>query len=928
MDESKITPESVLAALRASAPRAVHQGELTARLDARMHRAEVERVLDDLADAGLVRELPGRRFKLAERTPRSQPSGHAGSGARGRARGTDSKSRWERDSVGRVGDSGRASRGDEVRGKLSLTERGFGFVAADDGGADVFVPAPAVGGAMHGDRVRVRVRWTPKGREGEVVAIEERGVQRIVGILRRAGRAPVLEPEDARIRGPCAIEGRLPPGAEEGHLVLAHVLRPPETNRDPVVVRVVQNLGKAGVASVEIAAIKAREGIVEEFPPEVVAHAEALPEEVSEDDKARREDLRHLDLCTIDPEDARDHDDAVWAERTADGWRVVVAIADVSHYVRPGTPLDAEAAARGCSIYLPDRAIPMLPHQLSTNLASLLPGVDRLTMAVECHVSRAGAVRSFRYVEGVMRSRAKLTYETVAHALGLGDDLPSSPEAEAWKDRLAILLEVSEALRARRRRRGSLDFDLPEPRVTLDPESGEPVDVHRSRSHPGVRRAYAMVEDLMLLANETVAADLARRGVPTIYRVHGPPSPKKIEVFARLAAALGHELDEDALEDPRRLQRFLAEIEGSPMAQPLSMLLLRSMQQATYDVTNIGHFGLAAREYLHFTSPIRRYPDLAVHRVVRALFRGDDVREEEWLPRLAEWAAASSRLERRAMEAERDAIDVYRAILMRDRVGEVFEGTITGVQPWGVYVATDTPYVEILVNVETLSGGGESFDVDDLGIALVGRRSGRRFALGDRLSVELTSVNVSRRALLGRPAVAAARAVERHVVASEPQGSDAAPGADAATGEVGSHGQRGAVVRPTSRHERPRLAATSTRGKARSPRSEVTRDGRKPKLAAEARGRSARERGAGEDVGRGHESTAKRVGKQSARQSGAGSEKRRAAEEAQRRGKTTAKRVGKQSARQRDASSTKRGEAKPRAKLAPGGKGGRGGKRR
>jgi ribonuclease R len=830
MNESKITRQAVLAALRASAPRAMHQGELTAKLDARDQRADVERTLDELAEAGLVREFPGRRFKLAERKLRGEPAPYPPASA-GDGAGTSPPRRTQAEGRGRgrraedrVGAASRAMdrgagnrRADEVTGRLSLTGRGFGFVAADDGGADVFVPAPAIGGAMHGDRVRVRVRPTPKGREGEVVAVEERGVQRIVGILRRAARALVLEPEDARVRGPCAIEGRLPPGAVEGFLVLAHVVRPPETPYDPVVVHVVQNLGKPGVASVEIAAIKARDGIVEEFPPEVVAYAEALPDEVPEADKAGREDLRHLDLCTIDPADARDHDDAVWAERTADGWRVVVAIADVSHYVRVGTPLDAEAIARGCSIYLPDRAIPMLPHQLSTNLASLVPGVDRLTMAVECQVSRAGVVRSFRYVEGVMRSRAKLTYETVAHALGLGDDLPSSPEAEARKDGLAVLLEVSEALRAQRRRRGSLDFDLPEPRVKLDPETGEPVDVYRSRSHTGVRRAYAMIEDLMLLANETVAADLARRGVPAIYRVHGPPSPKKIEVFARLAAALGYELDEDALEDPRKLQRFLAEIEGTPMAQPLSMLLLRSMQQATYDVTNIGHFGLAAREYLHFTSPIRRYPDLAVHRIVRALIHGEDVREEEWLPRLSEWAAASSVLERRAMEAERDAMDVYRAILVRDRVGEVFEGTITGVQPWGVYVAADTPFVEILVNVEALGGGGgEPFDVDELGIALVGRRSGRRFALGDRLAVELTSVNVSRRELLGRPAASPT------ATAPDPRAAKAAatalPHEDESADDGPTGPRREAPVRPTSRHERPRLGAASTRGKARSTR--------------------------------------------------------------------------------------------------------------
>src|SRR5690606_1643465 len=392
----------------------------------------------------------------------------------------------------------------------------------------------------------------------------------------------------------------------------------------------------------------------------------------------------------------------------------------------------------------PDRVIPMLPHELSSNLASLVPNEDRLTLAVEAEVGPRGAIRKHRFIEGVIRSRARLSYQGVARALHFTEQAAPPHEAEKRLELLSTLWDVSVVLRARRRQRGSLDFDLPEPEIVLDDE-GEPIDIRRSRTDPGVRKAYGMIEDLMLLANEAVATDLSRRGVPAIYRVHGAPDETKIAIFAELASSLGYVLDEDAGEKPRKLADFLRRVEGTAHAQALSFLLLRAMQQASYDTTNIGHFALAARNYLHFTSPIRRYPDLAVHRIVRDLVHGRRIERGELLKKLALQAAAASPLERRAMQVDREANDLYRAILMKDRVGECFDATITAAAEHGAYVGFDAPLLAARVPIDTL--GDDWYELDSLGLRLVGRRSGHAFALGDRVTVRLDRVSIPEREL-------------------------------------------------------------------------------------------------------------------------------------------------------------------------------------
>jgi ribonuclease R len=536
----------------------------------------------------------------------------------------------------------------------------------------------------------------------------------------------------------------VPAEAKVGDVVDARIVRfPQDANERPGVV-VEGILGVQGITAVEVAKIKIRENVVEEFPPAVLAEAANIPQRVAPADKVGREDLRELDLCTIDPADARDHDDALFIERIkGGGFHVVVAIADVSHYVRLGTAIDDEAQARCTSIYLPDRVIPMLPHEISSNLASLVPKKDRLCLAVDITLDATGRVTHHRYIEGIMRSTAKLTYEGVADALGLTTEGGvKQPAARERVPMLQALLDLSRILRQRRLERGALDFDLPEPRVKLD-EQGEPIDVVRSRQDPGVREAYRVVEEMMLLANETVASDLSQRGIPAIYRTHGAPAAEKLETFCELATSLGEPLDAEAAQDPKQLTEFLARIEGEPAAPVLRYLLLRAMQQAIYGTDDVGHFGLAAKHYLHFTSPIRRYPDLAVHRVVRALARGEFVDGALLLPMLRKMAARSSQLERRAMTVERDVVSLYRCLVMRDKVGEEMNATISGLDETGFYASIDSPFVDVFVPCERLTD--DYYAVDRLGVRLVGQRGGRVFEMGQPITIRVVSVGLERR---------------------------------------------------------------------------------------------------------------------------------------------------------------------------------------
>ncbi|MFO0694840.1 MAG: VacB/RNase II family 3'-5' exoribonuclease [Polyangiales bacterium] len=782
-----IDTNDILDVLRERAPRALHVAEIASRLGLpKQEKDRVSAALDRMVEEGSATEMPGNRYRLPKgkrplpvppppertKTDRPKKSHVVEPRPRGRADGPRSSA----PGAGRVGGGDRFAGGDRssaprsfqgrgqgddrfgaprmqplvmVRGVLTLHPRGFAFVAADDGGPDVFVPEPYVGAALHGDRVEVDARPSARGREGAVIGILARRDPRITGSLRHDHGRWNFFPDDPRLRAPMHVQGEIPAAAKQGDAVVAELVVFPQRVEDRATVVVKEHLGVQGLTAVEVTKIKIREGVVEEFPEPVRLEAKRVPASVSDEEAASRTDLRDVGLVTIDPDDARDHDDALWGERTERGFRLLIAIADVSAYVREGTAIDAEAMARCTSIYLPDRAIPMLPPEISSNIASLVPNKDRLCLAVEVELSKHGDIRSYKFVEGVMRSRARLTYGSAARALGLTKEGTKQKEADKHLPTLEALLEASRVLRKKRLARGALDFDLPEAKVKLDRESGEPVDVERSRKDPGVREAYRLVEEMMLLANEIVAADLTERGVPAIYRVHGRPDDKKIQIFCELAHSMGHDLDPEDASDPKILAGFLSHIEESPEAPVLRYLLLRSMQQASYDVNpDIGHFGLAARDYLHFTSPIRRYPDLAVHRVVRKVVRGEAIDGAMLWPRLRMMAAESSRLERRAMSVERDVVKLYAAILMRERVGDVFDASISAVESHGFHVTLDAPFVECWVPLEELPH--DRYELDDLGLRLTSW-SGHSYGLGDRIRVRIRNVGLERREVVAVP---------------------------------------------------------------------------------------------------------------------------------------------------------------------------------
>jgi ribonuclease R len=701
--------------------RPLHVAEIAQKLDVdQTLQPGLTAMLDDMVLSGAVRAFPGHRYKIGNEAPPEE----------------------KRERTIR-----------ERNGTLTVNARGFGFVSGGaPGEPDVYVTQEMLHGAMHGDTVTVRVfRTSSRGPEGEVSKVIRRQQKRIPGVLRRKGKSAWLEPDDARMRGPIPL-GKVEQG-DDGDAVIAVITRYPERHDELPEAELAQVLGRAGDPKVEIEKVLAREEIVEGFPSDVVEEARKFGDHITDAQMEGREDLRPLPLLTIDPVDARDHDDAVYVRRATehDGEEAAyvawIAIADVSAYVQPNTALDEEAKKRSTSIYLPDRAIPMLPRELSTHLCSLVPNEDRLCLAVEVILDATGTPLRHRFVEGVMRSRAKLSYEDVARALGFTDDAPPTATAKQFLPAAQIAWELSSILRTRRMRRGALDFDLPEPKVVLN-EHGIAKDIVRARKDPGVKKAYNLIEELMLLANEVVAEDLAGRTVPTVYRVHATPDETKVERFANLATSLGMSFDPEHAKDPKALGKFLRVIATHPQAAVLNTLLLRAMKQATYDVVNIGHFGLASRAYLHFTSPIRRYPDLVVHRAVHRLCQEKSQEKSDTATEaLKEAALLASQNERKAMEVEREVVDLHRALLMRNRIGEHFEGTVSALVGSGAFVALDEPYVDVMVKYEAL--GREPYELDDEGLCAIGQRSGDVVRLGDRMVVRVDDVSIERRQVYG-----------------------------------------------------------------------------------------------------------------------------------------------------------------------------------
>ena len=631
-----------------------------------------------------------------------------------------------------------------VKGKIQRFGEGFGFLLMPEG-PDVFIPPHKMRGAMSGDVALVRiVRERRGGRpEGEVLKVLERGRVFYTGTFHGTRRFGLVEPDETSLPPEIPVPKGWADGARDGDKVVFRVVG----RRRALQARIVEVLGRADDPKVDLLVVLRKFELPESFPPEVEAQAEKLRSLPFPPSGKKRLDLRDQLIFTIDPWDAKDFDDAISIERTPVGYRLGVHIADVSFYVRHGDPIDREALDRGTSVYLIDTVVPMLPHTLSSDLCSLKPGEDRLTFSVLFELDLEGRPVRVRIRPSVIRSRARLTYEDAQALIDGGEPDPEGPTVflgkktkEAVRQALRTALELAKKLRHRRWERGSLDFDLPEPYIEVTP-GGEVTDirvVERTWSH-------RIIEEFMILANEAVARFLSERDIPTLYRVHEPPDPRKVREFLELAeAVLGIELPQPEKVTPKTLQRVLEAAQGREEEKLLNYLLLRSLMRARYSVENVGHFGLASPMYLHFTSPIRRYPDLVVHRITKKALRGKARRDPQWVEYLERVAAHATAMEQRAEEAEFELIDLKKMEFMKDHIGEEFSGIITHITPNGFFVELQPYLVEGFVSVDTLKG---RFRFLQKTYQMVDERSGQSFRIGQKVRAKVVRVDKFRKRL-------------------------------------------------------------------------------------------------------------------------------------------------------------------------------------
>jgi ribonuclease R len=624
--------------------------------------------------------------------------------------------------------------GDSAEGTVSAHRAGYGFVRIVGLKDSVFLPPGQMRGVMHGDRVRVRLARDSSNRWlGEVEELLERGVKAFLGTVEIQGRQAAIIAADRRLQLRCIASLNELDGARDGDWVIASIVRHATATSMPVA-RVARRLDPERPVEMATESAIARFDLPSDFPAAVSAEAEAFGDQVDAKESARRIDLRGLPLVTIDGETARDFDDAVYAEAHAEGFRLIVAIADVSFYVRQGTALDAEALRRGTSVYFPTRVIPMLPPGLSDHLCSLAPKVDRLCLAADMIVTRHGALKSSRFYPAVMRSAARLTYHQAQEAL-----LDGKPEARAQlgalADRLMPLVDVYRVLIKARRARGALDFDAPEAGFDIDASQR----IHAVTLQPRVE-AHKLIEECMILANVAVARELGHTKTPTLYRVHGKPDEEKLDKLMATLAVLGIEAQIPETVAPRDIQAITRRLKGTPELPFVESLVVRSMPQAVYQPTNIGHFGLALGEYGHFTSPIRRYPDLVVHRTLKALVSAQDGSgvqyEEEALSLQGE---ELSRLEKRADESDRYVSSFLKCVWLRERIGQTFRGLITTVVEFGCFVQLLDVAIDGLLHLDNLRD--DEYVMEDHGHGWRALGSGRSLRIGTEVRVIVTSVN-------------------------------------------------------------------------------------------------------------------------------------------------------------------------------------------
>jgi len=628
---------------------------------------------------------------------------------------------------------------DLVRGRLTAHPDGWGYVDSDLGDRRIYLSPRQMRVLMHGDRVVVRVIGVDReGRpEGELVEILKRHNTHVTGRFYLECGVGFVVPDNRRIHHDVIVPVDPETSIEPGQLVVAELLEQPSLRRGPIG-RVVQVLGAHIEAGMEIEVARRVHGIPTEWPEEVLAEVANLGEEVPEKAKEGRVDLCDVPLVTIDGPDARDFDDAVYCEPTDKGWRLLVAIADVSHYVRPGTALDRAAADRGNSVYFPRAVVPMLPEILSNGLCSLNPHVDRLCMVCELHIGPTGALRRSRFFRAVMRSHARFTYDQVA-AIVVGGDRELSERYAELLPHLQNLYGVYKALRIARERRGAIDFDTTETKLVFD-EQGKVV-----RIEPVERNdAHRMIEECMIAANVAAARFLQRHRMLGLYRVHEGPEPDRLDNLRQFLAQVGLTLDGGDQPSSKDYARLVKKIAGRQDRHLIQTVLLRSMKAAEYRPENAGHFGLGLDAYAHFTSPIRRYPDLLVHRAIGHVLDGG--RADDYPLRFDEVLTLGehcSMTERRADEATRDAIMTLKCQYMSDKIGQVFSGVISGVTSFGLFVQLDEVFVDGLVHITNLEN--DYFHFDPIGHRLTGERTGKVYRLTDRVQVQVARVDKDQR---------------------------------------------------------------------------------------------------------------------------------------------------------------------------------------
>ena len=651
-----------------------------------------------------------------------------------------------------------------VVGRVQTNPRGFGFVVPDrplDGvSGDIFIAGSNLNQAVHGDRVVARVEHARGDRvEGRIVRILERGSSTIVGRydVDESGMG-FLVPFDRRVIMDVLIPDGQRGEATPGDMVVVEITRWPTPTRTPLG-RVLDVLGDIDEPGVDTEIIIRKYGITDRHSDEAIEEAKRLGSAVTDKDLRGRTDFRRVTTVTIDGETARDFDDAITIDRLPNGnYWLGVHIADVAHYVVEGSALDEEAYERGTSVYFPERAVHMFPSELATGLCSLNPNVDRLVQSCLMEIDRRGDVVRYEFHDGVIHSDARMTYTDV-NAILTEHDRETTSKYKALVPMFETMQELFDILHARRRRRGSIDFDLKEPYIVLDDE-GMVEDIIAAERNV----AHRIIEEFMLIANETVAAYLDEQEVPALYRIHEEPDPMKVEEFEEFVSTLGYSLAAPAGSvQPRHFQKLIERIDGKPEEKPIAFLMLRTMQKARYEPTNEGHFGLAAESYTHFTSPIRRYPDLVVHRSLREARQGmSEERREQLTEDLPDVARHTSERERRANDAERELVQWKKVRFMADKVGDEFDGYITGVAAFGLYVELIEHFVEGMVHVSTMADDYYRF-VERAHI-LRGENTGRVYRLGDRVRVQVVKVDSERRQVdLGLVEILdKVRASERH----------------------------------------------------------------------------------------------------------------------------------------------------------------------